>query len=111
VTEPIHEIVFERLAADGTPSEIGRRLTIRPQAPPAVQRRVSSRGGIVVARQRIHVGTAHASATVDIHATDTTWRILLDNEQPAEVPRNTRIPVARFKVRKPEPPRRPGRSQ
>lgn len=47
-------------------------------------------------------------ATVDIRATDTAWRIVIDDELPAEVARTSSIPVARFKVPKPELPR-PGR--
>jgi hypothetical protein len=76
-----------------------------PDTPPAVQRRASCRGSIEVAWQRIHVGMVHAGATVDIHPTDTTWRILLDDELLLEAPRTADRPVARFKAHKPEPPR------
>jgi transposase-like protein len=76
-----------------------------PDTPPPVQRRVSCRGAIQVARQKIQVGIGHAGATVDVHTTDTTWRIHLDDQLLVEVPRTADRPVARFKVRKPEPPR------
>lgn len=76
-----------------------------PDAPPAAQRRVSARGAIQVARQRIQVGIGHAGTTVDVHTTDATWRIQLDDELLVEVPRTTSKRVARFKTRKPEPHR------
>jgi hypothetical protein len=72
-----------------------------------VQRRVSSRGALMVAGQKIHIGNGHAGATVDVHPTDTTWRIYDNDQLLAEVPRTTTKPIARFKARKPEPPRRP----
>ena len=47
-----------------------------PQARLAVQRKVSSRGGIQVAGQRIQVGFSHAGKTVTIELGDTTVRII-----------------------------------
>jgi hypothetical protein len=72
-----------------------------------VQRRVSCRGALVVAEQRIHVGIVHAGQTLTVEAADSTWRIYNDEGLVAEVARTTTKPVARFKVHKPEPPRRP----
>jgi hypothetical protein len=43
-----------------------------PQPGLTIQRRVSSRGGIQVARQRIQVGFSHAGQTVTIQLADTT---------------------------------------
>jgi len=80
---------------------------LAPDCLSAVQRRVSCRGSIQVAGQRIQVGIGHADTTVDVHTTDATWRIHLDDELLLEVPRTSGKPVARSKVRKPEPPRRP----
>jgi hypothetical protein len=80
-----------------------------PQSPPEpvrVQRRVSCRGALVVAKQRIHVGIVHAGQTLTVEAADTTWRIYDDNGLVTEVARTTTKTVARFKVHKPEPPRR-----
>jgi hypothetical protein len=74
-----------------------------PDQPPPVQRRVSSRGAIQVARQRIQVGIGHAGIIVDVHTADATWRIRHGDELLLEVPRTSSKPVARFKVRKPEP--------
>jgi hypothetical protein len=45
-----------------------------PQPRLSVQRRVSSRGGIQVARQRIQVGFSHAGKTVTIELGDTSMR-------------------------------------
>ena len=71
-----------------------------------MQRRVSCRGALVVAKQRIHVGIVHAGQTLTVEAADSTWRIYDDNGLVAEVARTTTKPVARFKVHKPEQPRR-----
>ena len=72
-----------------------------------VQRRVSSRGSLMIAGQKIHIGNGHAGLTVDIHPTDATCRVHDHDHLLAEVPRTTSKPIARFKARKPEPPRQP----
>jgi hypothetical protein len=59
----------------------------------------------MVARQRIHIGARHAGRTVDIEEADNTWRIYDGGLLLAEVARTTTKPIARFKVRKPEPAR------
>ena len=41
-----------------------------------VQRRVSSRGGIQVARQKIQVGMIHAGKTVTVHAENDSFRLV-----------------------------------
>jgi hypothetical protein len=97
-----------------TGAEQARLRDARPAGPPPapaaeplrVQRRVSCRGALVVAKQRIHVGIVHAGQTLTVEAADHTWRIYDDNGVVAEVARTTTKPVARFKVHKPEPPRR-----
>jgi hypothetical protein len=48
----------------------------------------------------------HAGRTVTVEAADRTWRVYADDEPLAEVARTTTKPIARFKVRKPEPVRR-----
>ena len=96
-----------------TPAEQTRLRDARPAGPPPapapeplrVQRRVSRRGALVVAKQRIHVGIVHAGRTLTVEAADTTWRIYDDNGLLAEVARTTTKPITRFKVHKPEPPR------
>jgi hypothetical protein len=69
-----------------------------------VQRRVSCRGALVVAKQRIHVGIVHAGRTLTVQAADSTWRVYDEDGLVAEVARTTTNPVARFKVHKPNHP-------
>ncbi|WP_416904443.1 hypothetical protein [Micromonospora echinospora] len=88
-------------------AEIAR---IRPAGPPpqpaaqplGVEHRVSSRGTLVVAGQRIHVGIRHAGATLTVEAAEITFRIH-DDHVLTQVPRTTLKPITRFKARKPEP--------
>jgi transposase InsO family protein len=97
-----------------TPTELARIRDARPAGPPPqpatepqrVQRRVSSRGALAIAGQRVHLGIAHAGRTVTVETADTTWRIYHEHELVAEVARTTTKKIARFKVHKPEPPRR-----
>jgi hypothetical protein len=97
-----------------TLAELARIRDARPAGPPPqpapeplrVQRRVSCRGAIAVAHQRIHVGISHAGRTLDVEAADTTFRVYDRDQLVTEVPRTTTKPIARFKVRKPEPLRR-----
>jgi hypothetical protein len=76
-----------------------------PDAVVPVQRRVSSRGALMVAGQKIPIGNSHAGATVDVHPTDTTWRVYDGDQLLTEVPRISSKPIARLKARKAEPPR------
>jgi transposase InsO family protein len=96
-----------------TPADLTRIRDARPAGPPPqptpepvrVERRVSCRGCLTVARQRIHIGMAHAGITVTVETADNTFRVYDGPELLTEVPRTTTQPIARFKVRKPEPPR------
>jgi hypothetical protein len=102
-----------------TPAEVARRRDARPAGPPPcpakssvrVERRVSSRGALTIAGQRIHVGSAHAGLTVVVESADHTFRVYDDDRILTEVSRTTTKDVARFKVRKPEPPRQRAPSQ
>jgi transposase InsO family protein len=76
-----------------------------PDNPPTVQRRVSCRGAIVVAGQRIHVGMGHAGLTVTLSTVGDSFQVHDGDKLLLELPRRTTKPIARFKVRKPEPPR------
>lgn len=96
-----------------TNAEVSRLRDARPAGPPPtstdaqrVDRRVSSRGSITIAGQRIHPGIAHAGHTVTVEAADTTFRVYDGNQLLTEVARTSTKAIARFKVRKPEPPRR-----
>jgi hypothetical protein len=70
-----------------------------PQPRLAIQRKVSSRGGIQVARQRIQVGFPHAGKTVTVELGDTTLRIIDQHgELITTVPRNGTGEISRFKA-------------
>jgi hypothetical protein len=49
-----------------------------PSGPVTVQRRVSSRGGIMVATQKIQVGLIHAGKIVTVTAGDHSFRLVVD---------------------------------
>jgi hypothetical protein len=76
-----------------------------PADPVRVERRISARGSLAVAGQRVQVGMVHAGRTVTVETGDTTWRIYHGDELLTEVARTTTKKVARFKARKAEPPR------
>jgi hypothetical protein len=64
-----------------------------------IQRKVSSRGGIQVARQRIQVGFPHAGRTVTIQLGDTILRIVDQRgELITTVPRLSNGEISRFKA-------------
>jgi len=66
---------------------------------PAHPAKVSSRGGIQVARQRIQVGLPHAGQVVTIDLGGTTLRVTgPDGELIATVPRNSTGEISRFKA-------------
>jgi hypothetical protein len=70
-----------------------------------VQRRVSCRGGIMVATQKIQVGMIHAGQIVTVVAGDGQFRLVIDGETVAVVPRTTTREIHRYKAyttRKPE---------
>ncbi|WP_446217932.1 hypothetical protein [Micromonospora sp. IBHARD004] len=100
-----------------TVAEVATIRDARPAGPPPtpdteplrVERRVSSRGALVIAGQRIHVGIRHAGATLTVEAADTTFRVHDGNQVLTEVARTTTKNIARFKARKPEPPTRRNR--
>jgi len=70
-----------------------------PAASTTIQRKVSSRGSIQVARQRIQVGYSHAGNVVTIDAGDTTLRIIDQHgELITTVPRLRDGEISRFKA-------------
>jgi hypothetical protein len=60
-----------------------------PAEPVTVQRRVSQRGQIVVATQRIRVGMIHVRKVVTVTDDDRSLRVDIDGETAAIVPRTT----------------------
>jgi hypothetical protein len=69
-----------------------------PESGLAVQRRVSSRGGIQVARQRIQTGMAHAGKIVTVIPEGDSFRLVIDGETAGVVPRTTTHEIDRYKA-------------
>ncbi len=84
-------------------------LPARPRltGPVTVQRRVSSRGGIMVATQKIQVGLIHAGKMVTVTAEDHSFRLVIDGQAVGVVPRTTTSVIHRYKAYAAHP--RPGR--
>ena len=78
----------------------GASMLAAATGPVVVQRRVSQRGSIMVAAQRIHAGMIHAGKIVTVTASDHTFQISLDGETIAVVPRTT---TARSTATRPTP--------
>ena len=85
-----------RPAANG--ARPARSLPPQPGGPITVQRRVSSRGGLMVARQKIHAGMIHAGKTATVICENTCFRVVIDGETAAVVPRTTTSEVHRYKA-------------
>src|SRR5260370_18812166 len=60
-----------------------------PGGPLVVQRRVSQRGSIMVAAQRIHVGMIHAGKAVTVTAADHSFQLDIEGEMVGIVARTT----------------------
>ena len=69
-----------------------------PAGPVIVQRRVSQRGQIMVATQRIHVGLIHARKIVTVTAAGTTFEISINGQTAAIVPRTTSAEIHCYKA-------------
>ena len=69
-----------------------------PSGPVTVQRRVSSRGGIMVATQKIQVGLIHAGKIVTVTAGDHSFRLAVDGQAVGVVPRTTTSEIHRYKA-------------
>jgi transposase InsO family protein len=69
-----------------------------PEASPTAQRRVSSRGGIQVARQRIQAGMTHAGKIVTVVPENNTFRLVIDGETVRVVPRTTSHQIDCYKA-------------
>jgi len=78
-----------------------------PDGPVTVQRRVSGRGGIMVATQKIQVGLIHAGKIVTVTAEDHSFRLQIDGQAAGVVPRTTTSEIHRYKAYAAHP--RPGR--
>ena len=78
-----------------------------PSGPVTVQRRVSSRGGIMAATQKIQAGLIHAGKIVTVTAGDHAFRLIIDGQVAGVVPRTTTSEIHRYKAYAAHP--RPGR--
>jgi hypothetical protein len=67
-----------------------------PSRPVTVQRRVSSRGGTMVATQKIQVGLVHAGKIVTVTAEDHAFRLVIDGQAVGVVPRTTTSEIVSF---------------
>jgi len=77
-----------------------------PEAAPTVQRRVSSRGGIQVACQKIQVGMPHAGKIVTVVTENNSFRLVIEGEPVRVVPRTTSREIDRYKAYATHPGRR-----
>jgi transposase InsO family protein len=75
-----------------------RSLPPQPGGPITVQRRVSSRGGLMVARQKIHAGMIHAGKTATVICENNCFRVVIDGEIAAVLPRTTTSEIHRYKA-------------
>jgi hypothetical protein len=78
-----------------------RRAGLLPPSrggPVTVQRRVSCRGGIMVATQKIQVGMIYAGQTVTVVAEDGQFRVVADGETVAVMLRMTSREIHRYKA-------------
>ena len=69
-----------------------------PDAAITVQRRVSSRGGIMVAKQKIQAGMTHAGKIAAVVCEKDSFRLVIDGDTIAEVPRTTSHEIGRYKA-------------
>jgi transposase InsO family protein len=76
----------------------GRGVPPPPGGPVTVQRRVSCRGSLMVARQKIHAGMIHAGKTATVICENNHFRVVIDGDTAAMVPRTTTSEVHRYKA-------------
>jgi hypothetical protein len=75
-----------------------RPVPPQPGGPITVQRRVSCRGSLMVARQKIHVGMIQAGKTATVICEDNHFEVVIDAETAAVVPRTTTSEIHRYKA-------------
>jgi len=75
----------------------------QPGAPITVQRRVSSRGGLMVARQKIHAGMIHAGKTATVTCENNHFRVVIDGETAAVVPCTATSEIHRYRASATQP--------
>ena len=76
----------------------GRPVPPQPGGPITVHRRVSCRGAFMVARQKIHAGMIHVGKVATVICENNHFRVVIDGETAAVVPRTTTSEVHRYKA-------------
>jgi hypothetical protein len=75
-----------------------RPVPPQPGGPITAQRRVSCRGSLMIARQKIHVGMIHAGKTATVICEENHFEVVIDAETAAVVPRTTTSETYRYKA-------------
>jgi hypothetical protein len=70
----------------------------QPGGPITVQRRVSCRGSLMVARQKIHAGIIHAGKTATVICENNHFQVIIGGETAVAVPRTTTSEIHRCKA-------------
>jgi len=76
----------------------GANMPAPPSGPVVVQRRVSQRGSIMVATQKIHAGLIHARKIVTVTASDHSFELAIDGQTVGIVARTTSGEIHRYKA-------------
>jgi hypothetical protein len=79
-------------------ARLARGRLVVPQGPVVVRRRVSQRGQIQVAGERVQVGLFHARQVVTVHVAEREFRVFDEGGLIKVIPRHDRQEVTRFKA-------------
>ena len=79
-------------------ARLARGRLVVPQGPVVVRRRVSQRGQIQVAGERVQVGLSHARQVVTVHVAEREFRVFDEGGLIKVIPRHDRQEVTRFKA-------------
>ena len=99
-SELLHTLPCPIPAGDRRRLRGARRARSLPQpgGPITVQRRVSCRGSLMVARQKIHAGRIHAGKTATVICENNHYQVIIEGETAAVVPRTTTSEIHRYKA-------------
>ncbi|WP_018333270.1 hypothetical protein [Actinomycetospora chiangmaiensis] len=90
--------VDRRLALRGARRATGALPAPTPAQAPRAQRVVGADGVVMVARQRLRIGRAHAGKTITVIAEDTSFRVLDGDHEFSSFARDPSKPLTRFKA-------------
>jgi transposase InsO family protein len=79
-------------------ARLARGRLVVPQGPVVVRRRVSQRGQIQVAGERVQAGLSHARQVVTVHVAEREFRVFDEGGLIKVIPRHDRQEVTRFKA-------------